>query len=381
MCNCNTCHKPKPRCSDPCNYCQVKPVTNVSCLPAPCITGCDDYIKSDCVNYVGQTLICTTSNPAFSIKNGEILTSVIQTLFEAICNLTNVQPFNCSMLNSCSIDALGDVMIDTSTLTINQALMWDGTNFVNTTVNLPSTLCDLSFPTTSINPTSFDLLVKNGTACGKLAGNECSVIGFDSTGRPSVVPKSTVAKLVYKNYLSTPICGTLTNFILANGATNCRNLTPLTVEYPNPITNNTNCIKTYHIQIFSNFEWELDNYDPLYTQQIYTITRDAYYAIYNNSPVVACSFPVINSIFLTVMQKRGVTILQDLNSTGYDGTNSLIDNLNDSFLVNLNPGETLDLNVFLYIQDLHIFNTTTKALLGTSMVDRCSDITTIIHEI
>lgn len=80
MCHCNSCNRSKSNCSDPCNWCQSKPVTQ-SCLPTPCVTGCLEIVDTTCVQTPKDIDLCGTVIP-----KGTKLDVILESYKSAICN-------------------------------------------------------------------------------------------------------------------------------------------------------------------------------------------------------------------------------------------------------------------------------------------------------
>lgn len=115
-----------------CNNCYPQPC-NCGC-PEPCPdplnpcinNGCIQTITSSCVSYDGNNVDCA------SIAAGQTLNQVVEELGTTVCQLfddvTSYSNFQCSDLNNCSIDSLGDV--NTTSATSGDVLIYNGTTWL-----------------------------------------------------------------------------------------------------------------------------------------------------------------------------------------------------------------------------------------------------------
>lgn len=141
----------------PCNECPDSLEVNPN-------DGCLDPITSDCITYTGPAI------PCLDITTGSSLDTVIDLLSDAICTLYDEQfVWDCALLNTCSINSLSDVL--TSAPSVGQALTWNGTNWVNTTLVIPDAFecadlgeCSInSLSNVDASPEVGDYLSWNGT--------------------------------------------------------------------------------------------------------------------------------------------------------------------------------------------------------------------------
>lgn len=101
-------------------------------LDIPEDDGCLNTYLSSCINYDGETFSCA------NITEGATLNTIIESMATLLCELDESQyQFSCAELNSCSINDLADVVV--SSPSSNQVLSWDGTKWVNSSIEFPET--------------------------------------------------------------------------------------------------------------------------------------------------------------------------------------------------------------------------------------------------
>jgi hypothetical protein len=112
-----------------CSSCSTVSTACTSCQDE-CDPTCPGMFNSECVVYNGEDFLeFDNTNNILTSTN---LNTVLESIINAITDLYN-QPaltFNCTMLNTCSINSLSDVDTSTVVPVTNDLLVYNGTNWV-----------------------------------------------------------------------------------------------------------------------------------------------------------------------------------------------------------------------------------------------------------
>jgi len=117
-----------------CSSCSTVSTACTSCQDE-CDPTCPGMFNTECIVYNGEDFLeFDNTNNILTSTN---LNTVLESIINAITDLYN-QPaltFNCSMLNTCSINALSDVDTSTVVPVTNDLLVYNGTNWVASNPN------------------------------------------------------------------------------------------------------------------------------------------------------------------------------------------------------------------------------------------------------